>query len=436
MSVSFPASPTTGQVYQQWAYDGTKWVQAAGTPLQLSINRQVFTASGTYFPSVGLIYCDIECVGGGGGGSSPSGAATYYVIAGGGGAGAYSKRMATAGQIGTSQVVTIGVGGNGGASAGAIGAIGGDTSVGSLCIAKGAAAATSSLAPGKGGPITGGVGDVVVPGQNGRGGGNETVSTGAWNTGAGGSGPFGAGAPDSAWAGTAVIGAAAAGYGAGGAGGSVQGTNAAAGGNGTPGLVVITEYCWVASQASVQSQPVGSRVLLMSSIVAPASPVAAVNMFRNFDNTYDQYELECYDVQVSASSASVYMRVSTDGSTFDSTANYAVGQTYGSANNTGGFSGATGNSSMILLGALSNVAAALAESRTRFSMPYTTDRWKYFNHSTLSQGATPGSTVVHAGLIYTNTAALKGLGIAVTSGNITRGVFNLYGIVKAGAGGS
>src|ERR1700720_4672748 len=69
---------------------------------------QVFTSSGTYTPSAGLVTAIIECVGGGGGGGGSAFSPTQVHGGGGGGAGGYARAYKTASQIGASQTVTIG----------------------------------------------------------------------------------------------------------------------------------------------------------------------------------------------------------------------------------------------------------------------------------------------------------------------------------------
>jgi hypothetical protein len=50
----------------------------------VTVKKQIFTASGTYTPSAGMIYCIIECVGGGAGGGGGAGSATSVLQGGGG----------------------------------------------------------------------------------------------------------------------------------------------------------------------------------------------------------------------------------------------------------------------------------------------------------------------------------------------------------------
>src|SRR6266704_5700871 len=102
---------------------------------------QKFTSSGTYTPTAGMTYCIIEALGGGSGGGGCDGrGGTANGVSGGGGAGGRSIKFSTAAIIGASQTVTIGAAGTGGAAGANNGGAGGDTSVGALCIGKGAAA--------------------------------------------------------------------------------------------------------------------------------------------------------------------------------------------------------------------------------------------------------------------------------------------------------
>jgi hypothetical protein len=78
----------------------------------LSINTQIFTSSGTYTPTAGMIACIVECVGGGGGsGAASAPGAGLVTIAVGGGGGSYVRKAFTAGDVGVSTPVTVGAGG-------------------------------------------------------------------------------------------------------------------------------------------------------------------------------------------------------------------------------------------------------------------------------------------------------------------------------------
>jgi hypothetical protein len=99
----------------------TAYVDAAAGAGIITVSQQVFTASGTYTPSAGMVYCIAEAVGGGGGGGGASG--NTAECGSGGGGGEYARVLLTAAQVGASKSVTIGAagaagnnsGGNGGA---------------------------------------------------------------------------------------------------------------------------------------------------------------------------------------------------------------------------------------------------------------------------------------------------------------------------------
>ena len=88
----------------------TAFVQA--TVKFVSIKRQVFSSSGTYTPSAGMLFCDVEAVGSGGGsGGCPATSSSQWGMTGAGSGGCYGVARLTALQIGGSQVVTIGAAG-------------------------------------------------------------------------------------------------------------------------------------------------------------------------------------------------------------------------------------------------------------------------------------------------------------------------------------
>ena len=221
------------------------WQAAGGVGGFTSIKRQVFATNGTYTPTSGMLYCDIQVLGGGGGGG---GAGTYGgpypTSAGGGGAGGYAQGIFSAATIGASQTVTIGAGGTAGVGGtGAAGANGGTTSVGSLISATGGLGALTSVgsnmsAGGAGGTGTGG--DFQTSGAPGITG--SMVVQGGYEVavgGTGGSSLFGGGGGGNFNA----AGSNAHTYGGGGGGGCTLGsTSAVNGGNGYLGIVIITEY--------------------------------------------------------------------------------------------------------------------------------------------------------------------------------------------------
>jgi hypothetical protein len=263
MSFDFPSSPTVGQQFTPaggptYGWNGFAWMLQAAIGGTLGINIRTITASGTYTPTPGTQFAIIECVGGGGGGGSANAAANEFMAGGGGGGGGYSRKYATAAQIGASQTVTVGIGGAGDTGGG--GGAGGATSVGTLCIANGGLGggqAINGLIPagGAGGPP--GTGDVAAAGTPGQGGYyNVTLSVSGvyMRAGAGGSSALGGGA--AAINVNTSAGNVGRAYGGGASGsGSYAGAGMTAGSLGAPGVVIITE-------------------LIAVTVVSPSVPIA------------------------------------------------------------------------------------------------------------------------------------------------------------------
>jgi len=209
-----------------------------------TVNVQTFTGSGTYTPTLNMVYCIIEILGGGGagGGGGATGGAEHSSGSGGGG-GEYASGHFSATTIGASQTVTIGAGGTG--NSGTTGGNGGNSSVGALISANGGGGGPSVAPTGSPGFAQGGAGgtggsggDFRTPGQNGF----WTISnfTGGDNIGGpGANSQYGSGG----LIGNAATGGAAGGYGAGGGGTSnPQSAAALTGGAGSAGIVIVTEY--------------------------------------------------------------------------------------------------------------------------------------------------------------------------------------------------
>jgi hypothetical protein len=222
-----------------WRGDGTWATPAGGGGGIQSVKIQVFTASGTYTPSAGMVYCIIEAIGGGGGGggatSTNGGGTTNYASGAGGGAGGRSVLIAAAADIGASKAVTIG-------AAGSAGSAGGTTSVGTICVANGGSGGGSG---GSGNPNVGGLGGTAGTGTitaTGMPGGSSFSATTS-GAGIGASSPYGGGGRTPFGVGS-TNGAAGTGYGSGGSGAFSQADGTSkSGGAGAPGIVIITEYC-------------------------------------------------------------------------------------------------------------------------------------------------------------------------------------------------
>lgn len=208
----------------------------------VTLKRQVFTSTGTYTPSAGMLYCDVEVWGAGGGGGGVGSVAV--TAAAGGGAGGYSKKSFSAAAIGASQTVTIGAGGTAGAgTTSGTGGTGGGTAFGGLINATGGAgggATTGSTIPNQGVGGSGSGGTVNNVGQTGGYpffGGTilQACSGQGGNTSLGGCGPSVGGAQAAGNAATSNSGS--------GASGAVSNGVNSAGGVGGSGFCVVTEYC-------------------------------------------------------------------------------------------------------------------------------------------------------------------------------------------------
>lgn len=228
------------------------FVPAALNPALNPVKRvvqQVFVASGTYTPDPAMLYVKVEVVGGGGGGGGAVGAAAPSASAGGGGgAGGYTSKIFSAADIGASQTVTIGGGGDGGAAGLNDGATAGSTTFGAFLTANGGAggAATAATATdrrgGRGGQAGVAGGGIFNVGGSAGGHGHVYGSQSLAVSGAGGRSSYGGGAPSVV---EDTAGATAVGYGyGGGGGGAAASTTSSAGGDGAPGLCIVTEFCW------------------------------------------------------------------------------------------------------------------------------------------------------------------------------------------------
>jgi len=188
---------------------------------------QVFTATGTYTRPAGVRKIHVRGVAGGGAGGDTAGA---NQSGGGGGGGGPIDKWIDASAI-TTVAVTIGA-----AGLGASGTDGGTTSFGAYC------SATGGVWPGTGSGTAG----AANGGLGGIGTGNDIDYTGGnggnnWNNicgGFGGDSLFGTGGRSVHNGGA---GQNARGYGGGGAGGGDNTTNVA-GGDGTPGIIIVEEF--------------------------------------------------------------------------------------------------------------------------------------------------------------------------------------------------
>lgn len=248
-----------GGSYTDFIYNGTNWIflysrefffdlMTGGGGIVLGV--QTFKTPGifTYTPTPGMECCSIECIGGGGAGGVGlnDGPAAFLCQGGGGGSGGYSRKLATAATIGTSQSVTVGAGGASNSASGS------PSSVGTLCVANGGGGGPNNNYTSFGGGGAGGApgtGDIAAAGAPGEGGTYLLFTPSGQqfdcSTGGGGSSVFGGGATPTlvGYTGGPNNGLAASNYGSGGGGGA-SGLYGAFGngGAGSGGIVIITEF--------------------------------------------------------------------------------------------------------------------------------------------------------------------------------------------------
>ncbi|MBO0863670.1 MAG: hypothetical protein J2P16_01170 [Mycobacterium sp.] len=140
--LDFPNNPQLNDVFQNWRWDGTRWVtipigtfpdaqpglvpalppgslptdllSASGWDrLTLRVLRWIAAGTYTYVPSPGMVAAQVKMRGGGGaGGQVPSRGATVILAASGGGQGAYAEFWVTPTQVGASATAVVGAGGN------------------------------------------------------------------------------------------------------------------------------------------------------------------------------------------------------------------------------------------------------------------------------------------------------------------------------------
>lgn len=206
-------------------------------PTQVPIVR-VYTSNATWTKPPGLKYIVVEMVGGGGGGSGTG--SSKGSSGSGGGGGGYTRKIIATTSLNNIEDVIVGIGGTGGAAIGNSGGDGTNTSFGTHCFSTGGKGGLNSSSGWQGGAAGIGVnGDINISG-NGGGQGGSLGNTGIGIGGSlGGGSFFCGGAPGSAMDSDGLTGNQ---YGAGGGGGSYVSGSRKSGGNGSGGIVIITEY--------------------------------------------------------------------------------------------------------------------------------------------------------------------------------------------------
>lgn len=195
---------------------------------------RTYTSNTTWTKPLGLKYIVVEMVGGGGGG----GGCQSYGGSGGAGSG-YTRKNISANNLNQIENITVGSGGQGGNS-GINGSTGGTSSFGNHCSATGGQGGFTQ--GGSFGETIGSIGGTGIDGDiNISGQGTSGVVSASKPQSCGGSSFFGGGAAAISYRYTSN-GIDAGNYGSGGSGSICPGTLDKKGGNGSSGIVIITEY--------------------------------------------------------------------------------------------------------------------------------------------------------------------------------------------------
>lgn len=203
----------------------------------------------SYAKPAGLKFLVVECAGGGGAGAGTPATGSGSTSAGpGGSSGSYARSKIAAGDLSSSETVTIGAGGTG--SSGATGNNGEDSSLGSHVIAKGgrggslpsASPSTQGIYNDGTAGVAGSTGQLTFAGGPGAGSQTDWENNNKAMSGSGGNSRFGGGAI-SVRANASGANAPSESYGGGGSGSAVSASQTAkAGGNGTSGILILYEY--------------------------------------------------------------------------------------------------------------------------------------------------------------------------------------------------
>ena len=212
------------------------------------LQRVIYTESGSFvkanYPGLRMVRVVCQAGGGAGGGAVATSSSERSAGRGGGG-GEYAESWLPADILPSTVTVTVGAGGEG--VPGAEGLPGGDSSFGTLVVARGGPGGVVSTGTGNTGSAgtsggTGGVGDLLIPGGEGGGvhrnsGANLAIS------GEGGNSVLGHGGKMRIPGSTYFVGSPGTGYGGGGGGAAnLTSQSASVGGDGAPGIVIVDIY--------------------------------------------------------------------------------------------------------------------------------------------------------------------------------------------------
>jgi hypothetical protein len=185
-----------------------------------------------------------------------------------------------------------------------------------------------------------------------------------------------------------------------------------------------TKLATTAFAAALAATTSGNRVLISRQVVS--SPVASVNFLSGIGATYDDYELVMMGAKPAAT-ATLFLRFSTDGTTWISSASYGNFVVYVNSSApaavTGNYSAATGIQAPGNVGSTYGDYLRLRFNRSIASILAVWDLVHYTNDNT-NQFYGSGS-----GAIYSASPPV-GIQAIFNAQNCVAGTFSLYGIVK------
>lgn len=177
------------------------------------------------------------------------------------------------------------------------------------------------------------------------------------------------------------------------------------------------------------AQP-GRRVLISQQTLSGA--VASIDFPAVFSSTYDEYEIHVFDLIPVTNGTRLRLRVSTDGSTFDSGANYWHIRIGGYTTSADGFtasSDGTGNeTSGQMVNLMSNNTGHPVCGEIKIRKP-TGGKLKFFEGDFTSFDGTNFFRQLQS-VMYNSGTALTGFQLYASSGNIAEGIVRVYGVTK------
>lgn len=202
-------------------------------------------------------------------------------------------------------------------------------------------------------------------------------------------------------------------------------TAAAVAGTGTTGVMSP-----VLVKNAVASLSTSAMVLLAS---ATASNSATVDFADYLSSTYDHYILIGVDIVPQTDATSPWLRVSTNGSTFDANNNYDYAIMQVDSNGGATTPASLASTSRIALMAGTGASAG-SGSTASFSFelhifkPSDSARFKLFTFQSAAYDTSAHTQCIAGSGSYKATSAVRGVSFLFNSGNVTSGTFYLYGV--------